>query len=73
MIQEYGPRIGMFVSSVELVGLRKEDKGKAMMAALIPRHTAVSTEWMANRLHMGHHGSVSRQVGIVKRNKKLLL
>jgi hypothetical protein len=36
------------------------------------RTTAASTEWIAKRLQMGHPGSVSRQVGIVKRNKKLL-
>jgi hypothetical protein len=29
-------------------------------------------EWIAKRLQMGHPGSVSRQVGIVKRDKKLL-
>ena len=42
------------------------------MAALIRGRTAASTEWIAKRLQMGHPGSVSRQVGIVKRDKKLL-
>jgi hypothetical protein len=32
----------------------------------------IGTEWIAKRLQMGHPSSVSRQVGIVKRNKKLL-
>jgi hypothetical protein len=41
------------------------------MAALIRGRTAASTEWIAKRLQMGHPGSVSRQVGIVKRDKKL--
>jgi hypothetical protein len=36
------------------------------------RTTAASTEWIAKRLQMGHPSSVSRQVGIVKRDKKLL-
>jgi hypothetical protein len=31
----------------------------------------VSAEWIAMRLRMGHPGSVSRQVGIVKRDRKL--
>jgi hypothetical protein len=41
------------------------------MAALIRWRTAASTEWIAKRLQMGHPGSVSRQVGIVKKDKKL--
>jgi hypothetical protein len=43
-----------------------------MMAALIRWRTAASTEWIATRLQMRHSGSVSRQVGIVNRNRKLL-
>ncbi len=43
-----------------------------LMAALIRWRTAASTEWIATRLNMGHPGSVSRQVGIVKKNRKLL-
>jgi hypothetical protein len=45
---------------------------KALMAALIRRRLAVGTEWIAARLQMGHPGSVSRQVGLVKRDRKLL-
>ena len=56
----------------ELGSLRKGDERKALMAALIRGRTAVSTEWLATRLCMGHSGSVSRQVVIVKRERKLL-
>jgi hypothetical protein len=45
---------------------------QALLAALVRRRTAASTEWIATRLQMGHPGSVSRQVGIVKKNRKLL-
>ena len=55
-----------------MADLRKGDERKAMMAALIRWQTAASTEWIATRLRMGHPGSVSRQVGIVKKNRKLL-
>jgi hypothetical protein len=51
--------------------LRKGDERKAVLAALIRSRTAVSTEWIATRLKMGHPSSVSRQVGIVKKSPKL--
>jgi len=51
---------------------RKGDEPKDLMAALIRWLTEASTEWIAKRLQMGHPGSVSRQVGIVKRDDKLL-
>jgi hypothetical protein len=38
---------------------------------LIRSRTAVSTAWIANRLKMGHPGSVSRLIGIVKKSRKL--
>jgi putative transposase len=71
LIQEYGPKLELPVEAAELVALRKGDKRKAILASLLRRHTAVSAEWIARRLHMGHPGSVSRQVGIVKRDRKL--
>ena len=46
------------------------DPFSPLMAALIRGRTAASTEWIAKRLQMGHPGSVSRQVGIVKREIK---
>lgn len=72
LIQTYGPKLGLPLGVAELASMRKGDARKAMMAALIRRRTAVSTEWIATRLQMGHPGSVSRQVGIVKRSRQLL-
>jgi REP element-mobilizing transposase RayT len=54
-----------------LAGLRKGDPRKAVLAALIRRHTGVGTEWLAKRLQMGHPGSVSRQLGAVRNQPKL--
>ncbi len=53
-----------------MADLRKGDERKALLAALLRRRTTVSFEWIAMRLHMGHPGSVSRQVEIVKRDQK---
>ena len=56
----------------ELAELRKGDERKALLAAVLRRRTAVATQWIAQRLAMGHPGSVSRQVGMVKSDPKLL-
>jgi putative transposase len=72
LIAEYGPKLGLPSGAAELGRLRKGDERKALMAALIRRRAAVSTEWIATRLQMGHPGSVSRQVGLVKKDRKLL-
>ena len=72
MIARYGAQLGLPTKAGELSRLRKGDERKALMAALLRGRTAVSTEWIATRLCMGHPGSVSRQVGIVKRDRKLL-
>ena len=71
MIQKCGAELGLPTQARELGSLRKGDERKALMAALLRGRTAVSTEWIAKRLSMGHPGSVSRQVGIVKRDRKL--
>lgn len=71
LVQEYGPKLGLPVGAAELVGLRKGDERKAMMAALTRWRTAARTEWIATRLRIGHPGSVSRQMGIVRRNRQL--
>ena len=72
IIQRCGPETGLPTGAKELGLLRKGDERKALMAALIRWRTAASTEWIGKRLQMGHPGSVSQQVGIVKRDKKLL-
>lgn len=72
IIQQYAVKLGLPSEAKELVRLRKGDERKALMAAVIRWRTAASTQWIATRLHMGHPGSVSRQVGLVKRDRKLL-
>ena len=72
MIKRYSAQLGLPTKAGELECLRKGDERKALMAALLRGRTAVSTEWIATRLCMGHPGSVSRQVGIVKGDRKLL-
>jgi len=69
MIQKCGAELGLPTQAREWGSLRKGDERKALMAALLRGRTAVSTEWIAKRLSMGHPGSVSRQVGIVKRDR----
>jgi hypothetical protein len=71
IIQRCGPELGLPTGEKDLGHLRKGDERKALMAALIRWRSAASTEWIAKRLQMGHPGSVSRQVGIVKKDKKL--
>lgn len=71
MVRELGPKLGLAVGMGELAELRKGDGRKALLAAVLRRRTAVGAEWIAERLAMSHPGSVSRQVGIVKRDRKL--
>jgi hypothetical protein len=71
IIQRCGPELGLPTGEKDLDHLRKGDERKALIAALIRWRSAASTEWIAKRLQMGHPGSVSRQVGIVKKDKKL--
>jgi hypothetical protein len=71
IIQRCGSELGLPTSEKELGRLRKGDERKSLMAALIRCRSAASTEWIAKRLQMGHPGPVSRQVGIVKKDKKL--
>ena len=70
LVQECGPRLGLPVNAAELVDLRKGDVRKAMLAALLRRRTAVSFDWIATRLQMGHPSAVSRLVINVKRERK---
>ena len=71
VIDEYAPELGLPTEAAELARLRKGDKRKAMMAALLRRRTTVGFEGLAAWLQMGHSGSVSRLVCGVKRDRKL--
>ncbi len=71
IVRDLGPKLGLPTGSRELAKLRKGDERKALLASVLRKRTAVGTAWIAKRLAMGHPGSVSRQLGTVKRNRKL--
>lgn len=60
------PALGLSAEVLALAGTRKGDERKSLIAALVRRRTAVSTDWIAKRLHMRHPDSVSRQFGKVR-------
>ena len=43
--------------------------GKILVEALLRKHSAAGNRWLAQRLAMGHMGSVSRLVGAFGKNK----
>jgi hypothetical protein len=49
--------------------LRKGDGSKILVAALLRKHTSAGNRWLAQRLAMGHTGSVSRLMGAFGKNK----
>ncbi len=51
----------------ELQKLRKSDERKVLLAAVLRRRTSVGVNWIAERLAMGHPGSVSRMLGAMPR------
>ena len=51
--------------------MRKEDPAKVLVAALLRKRTAVTNDWIAERLSMGQHGSVSRLVVTASKEAKL--
>ena len=55
----------------KLEGLRKSDERKVLVAAVLRRRTAVGVNWIAERLVMGHPGSVSRMLGAIPREVSL--
>ena len=55
-------RLGLPEAPEELATLRKGDARKVLVACLIRQHTAAGNPWIAERLAMGHPGSVSRLV-----------
>ncbi len=50
----------------ELEKLRKSDERKVLLAAVLRRRTSVGVNWIAERLAMGHPGSVSRMLGAIQ-------
>lgn len=69
LIEVVGTTLGLPADDESLASLRKGDERKALLAAVLRRRTTVGTEWIAQRLHMGHAGSVSRSVLTVVRGE----
>ena len=52
--------LGLPPDRTSLAKLKKGEWGKVLVAVLLRERTAVGNPWIAERLCMGHHGSVSR-------------
>ena len=63
--------LGLPAGLAQLASIRKGDERKALLAAMIRRHAAAGTQWLAKRLEMGHPGSVSRLIGVVRDDQNL--
>jgi hypothetical protein len=63
--------LGVSSERKDLEGMRKEDPAKVLVAALLRKRTAVTNDWIAERLSMGQHGSVSRLVVTASKEAKL--
>lgn len=66
LLAEGTAALGLPGDSTGLANLRKGDPRKAVLAALIRKHTGIGTDWLAARLQMGHPGSVSRLLGAIR-------
>jgi len=60
--------LGLPTDQKELAKLRKGADGKVLVATLLRSHTTVGNPWIAQRLGMGHPGSVSRLVTAAAKN-----
>jgi REP element-mobilizing transposase RayT len=72
MVKEGSRLLGLPLDKAELACLRKSDARKIQLAILLRTHTTVSNRWIAQKLAMGHPGSVSRSVTDGRTDKKLM-
>ena len=63
--------LGLPSDSKGLQALRKGDDRKVALAILIRTKTNVTNQWVADKLEMGHTGSVSRLIKIGKTDSKV--
>lgn len=61
--------VGLPKGRREMANIRKGDERKVLVAVMARKHTSVSNSWLAERLVMGHTGSVSRLIGVFRKNK----
>ena len=62
--------LGVSSETKDFEGMRKGDRAKVLVAALLKKRTAIGNNWIAERLSMGHPGSVSRLVVAASKNAK---
>jgi REP element-mobilizing transposase RayT len=62
LVSEAMERLGLSADPKELAKLRKGDRRKVLVACLLRQRTTAGNPWIAERLAMGHSGSVSRLV-----------
>jgi hypothetical protein len=72
ILREGSSQLGLPVSQTDLAALRKSDSRKVQLAIMLRTHTSVSNEWIAQKLAMGHPGSVSRSVSDGRADNKML-
>ena len=71
LIQMHAECLDLPCAEPKLAKLPKGHHSKAVLATLLAAQTTVGRKWLGERLAMGHASSVSRQIGRVKRDKKL--
>jgi hypothetical protein len=62
--------LGLPTGVKELSKLRKGDKGKVLVAALLRKRTSVGNRWLAARLAMGHISALSRLLGAFQQDSR---
>jgi putative transposase len=72
ILREGSRHLGLPTSQSGLKTLKKSDERKAQIAMMLRSHTAVSNDWIATKLAMGHPGSVSRVVSAGRSDKSML-
>ena len=71
LIREGGRLLELPIEKLKLEQLRKGDERKVLLAALLRKRTSVGVKWIAERLSMGHQGSVSRLLGGVMKSDEV--
>lgn len=64
--------LGLPSAASGLAALRKTDPRKVRLAILLRTHTAVGNRWVAEKLAMGHPGTVSRAVSEGRAREEVL-
>jgi hypothetical protein len=64
--------LGLPTTALAMAKLPKSDGRKVAVAALFRERTRVVNSWIANRLAIGHSGSVSRPIGSSRSSNELL-